>query len=290
MDKKIPKIAGRDLIDYLEKNGYKKEANIFIYKKVFAALVSDFCHFTYEALMCSKKGKLTVAYALLRKPLKDNLFYLEWLLAYPSEFIKLINNDNSSINIASEKINEQKKKDIIKMALLKAKIESWIDPQFIYEMRYDKKSEFGMEPYFQKANHLITTNPHFTTENCNFNFIFSGQEAMVSQWDQIYSILPFLLFYSFHIVESLVLTFAERDNSCFDSTVTKTMIGLNLCLEKIPWNANIVLENAFIDRIGEFEIICPNCNKRIKLTKRNQRNMYLKNTIKCYYCKEEYSL
>jgi hypothetical protein len=41
----------------------------------------------FEALSCSRKEKLAVTFALLRKPLRENLLYLEWLLADPEELL-----------------------------------------------------------------------------------------------------------------------------------------------------------------------------------------------------------
>lgn len=86
--------SGEGLVDWLEAHGYKNEVRKLYYKQVCAALLSDLLHFIYEALQCSRKGKLTVAYALLRKPLKDNLFLLEWLLARPTDFLKRFEGEN----------------------------------------------------------------------------------------------------------------------------------------------------------------------------------------------------
>ena len=44
---------------------------------------SSFMHFSLDAL---KSNRMSVAYALLRKPLKENLFFLEWLLVDSDDF------------------------------------------------------------------------------------------------------------------------------------------------------------------------------------------------------------
>ena len=85
--KAIGGLTGEKLVEWLLANGYRREVFFMEYKQIVAALLSDFLHFIYEALTCSRKGKLTVSYALLRKPLKEKLFYLEWLLAEPSELL-----------------------------------------------------------------------------------------------------------------------------------------------------------------------------------------------------------
>jgi len=78
--------SGEELVKWMEQNGYEAELYEANKRQICVALLSDFCHFIYEALECSQKGKLTVTFALLRKPLKENLFYLEWLLADSSDF------------------------------------------------------------------------------------------------------------------------------------------------------------------------------------------------------------
>lgn len=66
-----------DVIGWLESNNYASHAQEVIYRQVLVALLSDFCHFTFEGLRSSSKGKVTVSYALLRKPLKETLLTFE---------------------------------------------------------------------------------------------------------------------------------------------------------------------------------------------------------------------
>jgi hypothetical protein len=103
------------LFEWLENNGYKLTVYEIYYKQIFVALLSDYCHFIYEALRTSKRGKLTVTYSLLRKPLKENLFYFEWLLADPREFIT--NFDSGLIHTIelSKYVPKEKKIEIKKI-------------------------------------------------------------------------------------------------------------------------------------------------------------------------------
>jgi len=68
-------LQGEELFEWLNENGFKDEVDMLTYKHVFAAVLSDFCHFIHTALICSEKGKLSVTYSLLRKPFKD-YFYI----------------------------------------------------------------------------------------------------------------------------------------------------------------------------------------------------------------------
>ena len=56
-------------------------------RDILQALMVDFLHFVYESLSAAKKGKISVAYALLRKPLTDMLLLLEQILVNRHEFI-----------------------------------------------------------------------------------------------------------------------------------------------------------------------------------------------------------
>ncbi len=70
-------LKGKESWEWMEKNGYMKDTLIFAYQRTAQALLADMCHFLYEALKCAEKGKLTVSFALLRKPLQQNLLFLE---------------------------------------------------------------------------------------------------------------------------------------------------------------------------------------------------------------------
>ena len=80
-DKAFSQLQGGEIADWLEKNEYKDVLEKMILRTLYPALLGDLCQFVAEALDCSEKARLTVTYALLRKPFRDDLFYLEWLLA-----------------------------------------------------------------------------------------------------------------------------------------------------------------------------------------------------------------
>src|SRR5262245_18257238 len=63
---------------WCEANGYRHILDQYSYRNLIFGLLSDMCHFIFEGLKCSEKGKLSVAFSNFRKPLQDNLFYLEW--------------------------------------------------------------------------------------------------------------------------------------------------------------------------------------------------------------------
>jgi hypothetical protein len=194
--KKINGLKGGQFIDYLQNNGYEKEVYDLYYREVISGLLKDFLHFVYEALQASKKGKLTVVYALLRKPFKDNLFYLEWLLAYPEDFLKRFDTVGSPMLSFPSDQTKARQIEIITKAYEKIEGIKLLNGEMMHKLRYDKREFNGLEFLWQQANHLITTNKPIQTEQANFNFIFSNRKARYLQWKQMYALVPLFLFHT----------------------------------------------------------------------------------------------
>ena len=106
---------------------------------------------------------------------------------------------------------------------------------FIYSLRYSKKDEYGLERLWNLANHLVTTCKYYKTESLNLNFIFSGADSKESQWNYLYSVLPYLLFYTVEVIQVvldreigenkfdiLFETFEERAKK-FEKTVPRNL-------------------------------------------------------------------
>ena len=64
--------------EWLITHGHREEMYEVYYRHTFFSLVADFCSYMLESINCAAKMKVAVSYALLRKPLKDTLGYIEW--------------------------------------------------------------------------------------------------------------------------------------------------------------------------------------------------------------------
>jgi len=287
------KKTGEELWIWLENNGYEDIVYHLTCRQICVALLSDLCHFVYEALECSSKGKLTVTYALLRKPFKDNLFYLEWLLAKPQDFFQRFHfNDIRNLAISgSRSITPKKKKEIIGQAINKTKYGQWVDPEFIYQLRYNKKVHYGMERLWQKANHLITTFKFLETEEKNFNFVFSDDTAHKLQWDYLYSFLPILLFHTLEIVQALIATFAIIQNEEEQNIMKlRTTIGLLLWMEKRPRSIKVDELKEIAKSFENAQLCCPKCKKQLPFKKEDLIIFYEEGAIRCRRCQYKIDL
>ncbi|HUA68409.1 MAG TPA: hypothetical protein VMA13_07650 [Candidatus Saccharimonadales bacterium] len=278
----MAKHSGEALVTWLETHGYKNKVRELFYKQICAALLSDFLHFIYEALQCSKKGKLTVAYALLRKPLKDNLFFLEWLLARPAEFLQRFERQNPNGFRLPSKAKEQEQIAIIREAIKATGEGEWIRAEFIHELRFKKNLLYGFEPLWQKANHLVTTFDFLETEPCNFNFVFSNPADRYAQWVGLYWFLPILLYHAVTVVEALLDKFAKRICYEVDIMPLRSTAGLLLCLQKPPVADKMVeTQRLFKKQFESAGLKCPKCSAPYVMNKTNLKQFYSAGSISC---------
>lgn len=248
-------LSGDELWVWLEENNYQYVLDDLVLRQATVALLSDFCHFVYEALKCSKKLKLTVAFALLRKPLKDNLFYLEWLFVNRPEFLKMFKDG------LSEPTTDVRR-GVIKLAVDSIATPRLYDSDLIYDFRYKKSANFGFEGNWNKANHLITTFRDFKTEAQNFNFVFSGEKERETQLRFLYTRLPYLLNYVVEVLESLLGDIEKTDPAYVESMRLRRLAGLAIWAQSLdPVHCGWDIEK-FSEKLKEYlKIECPKCSQ-----------------------------
>lgn len=127
-------------MDWLVDNGYKDIAFRLTKSHVFFSLLRDFMFYMHESINCSERGKVTVAFSNSRKPIKDNLFYMCWLLVESDEFItKLMFEKPQLFDISSL---YKKDKDFVVNIFSKAlKLTKFpLEPNLLFEVIYDGNS------------------------------------------------------------------------------------------------------------------------------------------------------
>jgi|GEM_PF-3390807 len=280
-----------DLITFLEKEERFGEIFMLLYKQVCVAIVSDMTHFIYEALQCSKKGKLTVTFSLLRKPLVENLLYLEYLLTDPGAFI--INFWKGEIDHFG--LGQRQEIDalaIVKLIYEKYPLPQFEDAEFIHDIRYKKDSHQSFQTYFQKATHLVTQARSYKTENTNFNFIYSDAETHEIQWDGLYSYLPIVLFHAYQVIEALLKIVRERSGKELDITDGRVAVGYILWEKFSHWGK--FGEEDVLDRLIEIldlaRFSCVKCNSKIISSEKNYLLFYEHGHLICDSCGKDNDL
>ena len=254
---------------WLIENGYKDMMYEAYYRHTFFSLVGDMCHFIYESIHCAAKMKVAVAYALLRKPLKDNLGYLEWLSVDRSSMLDILLNGPAGkllMNITLAKNNT---------TILESK-----GYNCYFKYRYDRDDESSLEKIWNQANHLITTQPYTRTEDGTLNFIYPTEENLYDLIDRYYIIVPLILSYAIDLVCDMFKEFVSLN----EYTVImnkRTRIGRMMKMtDSIPFDK---IRSLF--QIDNLPTICPHCRHIIKSTDR-MINRLLDGELKCSKCRK----
>ena len=272
-------------LDWLQKHGLNKEIEIILTKEILRAVCSDFINFIFESMHCAKIGKMTVAYALLRKPFTDELLILEQLLLDRKEFIKRFYFSGNPKDYDPSDRNLDKK-SIIDNAIEKLRIPIITSGEFIYNLRYNKEYEAGINGITNHALHIVTKDKRYMTQNQNLNFVFSNNEDMDRYYEHYYNLIPFLLIYSVAIIDELVFSLLEDEDNKNVKTVKefRRFIGLMLFTEYVGINEKKD-NKALIDTITKNLIFeCPKCGNVNQIERADLELFFETETFICSKC------
>lgn len=161
-------------------------------KQLILGFLRDFCYFIQESLDCSRRMRLVVSYALLRRPIVDNLKILLRILADNSFYDNFLERDDYD--------PAQMKDDELKELLAATDEMRMIKPitdAFMYECIYDKNNTGSVINLSNRAIHPVTTRPWNKTGAMNCNFMFTTPADIQELWKHYYAYMPaILMFYS----------------------------------------------------------------------------------------------
>lgn len=254
------------LLDWLKANELNDEITNLLCKHLTMSITHDMVNFIYESLSCAKRGKMTVAYALLRKPFTDELLILEQLLFDPHEFINRFYHlgNPSDYDPSNPKIDKGK---IIENALLTLKPKFIFNKDLLYELRFDKSSQAGINGKSNHALHIVTNDRNYKTENNGLNFIFSQRDDIDTYWDHYYYIIPYLLIYTVAVVDSIIFRYLPGHLNEEIKTIKsfRRIIGLLLWAESIKLSKKKDVTKMF--KSLSIKLDCLNCKEQVELIK-----------------------
>jgi hypothetical protein len=192
--------AAPDVFTWLEENRRLDDRAQLIVGTVLPAVLSDALHCLYEALDCSRKGKLGTTYMLIRKPLQESLFLLESVVLNRLEFAEsLATQPTKQLGAKTGGVGPHTLR--IQRVLELVGESRRLNAAYLAQLRYDKSVEDGFDGICNRAMHLFTDHHAIRTECLNVNFVFSGLPEKLTQWSYLYSRLPYVLYYMFRVVE-----------------------------------------------------------------------------------------
>jgi len=284
--KAFRKLQKGEIIDWLKQNKFDEQVADLYYKVVIAAVVEDFIEFAAKALECAVYGPLTVGIALLRKPLKDNLFALEWMLADPEDYFRRFTSAKPEER-ELRNLTPAHKTEIIRKAAAATAVGEWFPAELLYEFRFDKSSPIGLEALWQKANHLVTTQGVLATESENLNFVFSTEDDQAEQWRAVYGTLPIFFFHALQVYNALLSHFARSSDADKDLMPLRTIAGMALWMRSKGSILNLqTLSKVFYETVQRFirATVCPVCGHRVSSRIANVRRFFEEGCVQCFPC------
>jgi hypothetical protein len=238
-----------DPIASLLENGKRDDAKRIVLNQVTIALYSDLLHFLYEGLTALAKRKFSVAFALLRKPLKESMMFASWVCADEEDFFDRLLRSPAD-HMEEKDLPESRRLDLLRAAVSNLPLTSISDAQLIYDIVFNRKLDSGLAPLFDKAMHLVTSRGRlYRTEELNLNFIFKNP----GENDLFEIIYPRLAYVSLYIL-SLQITLFSRMRSINESFTQWVLTSALGAYHALFANGHSPLVNALNKVLHEFLI------------------------------------
>lgn len=265
-----------DMFQFMKQHGLLQHYKHHIISHLTLGLTSDMLHFIYEALMCFEKRKFAVGFALLRKPLKENLLFLSWLLSNQDDFIARFESNTAT---ALNDIKPEKRIEIFSGAITRLATKEAFSADLLHDVIYSKNNEKSFEPIWQRATHLITSHGSLLkTEDLNINFIFHNPESD-HLYEELYANLPYVLIYAVQLSLEC-FTKILRAN---EQTVSHLIISTMGCYEALFLPGKQHITKLLSKNLRPF-LKCLHCSTPLRLTRYNTAEMYLRETLTCSKC------
>jgi len=214
--------AAENPVEWLQANDMPQDAAKILKCVTFPAVLSDMLHCLYEALECSRKGKLNVTYMLLRKPLQESLYVFEEIVISLEDFAHKLSTQ--PLNLRAERaggVDAHARRIARVLGILDAKVR--FSPKRLAELRYDKA--VGFDGACNRAIHLFTEHHAIRTELMNINFVFSGPAEKQAQWEYLYLHLPYVLDYMRLVIDRIAHGMSPLDLR-YQEEVTRKIAAL----------------------------------------------------------------
>jgi len=260
--------GNHEWIDWLAANGYENHVNDMFYRHVLFSAIKDFQSFMFESVTCAGKMKMSVAYALLRRPFKDALGIIEWLAVDKDAVIQNLEAENPfDLEITRERAKELTDKVQRKYGL---------NPQ--YDLRYkNKDTSTRFELIWDKALHMITTRASPSGKG-ELNFLFAGEKKLAELSDWYYKVAPLVMHYAVELIVELFESIAKPNEVTVGINYLNRMAHLNLIAP--------ILTDSLVKEV-ETLLFCPQCGEQNEYKNRDIASHLQCGVLSCPKCKAE---
>ncbi len=169
-----------DILTWLVRSERRADAMRITLNQVSLALFSDLLHFLFEALRALERRKFTVAIALLRKPLKENLMFATWMCADEEDFFDRMLRSPAD-HLETRNLSPERRAELLRVAVSRVDRLRRLDPARLNGLLFDKASPGGLAAAFDQATHLVTSRSRIMrTAELNLNSSFATRKNRMS--------------------------------------------------------------------------------------------------------------
>lgn len=270
-------------INYFLDRGDVEMARRIAMNTVTPALFADFLNFIYESLSCLERRKFVVAFALLRKPMQQNLLFASRMLAEEAAFFEDLRRSPSEY-LEEHRFPSNERVKIFDAALSKVEHYNFLDASLINEIIYNKELPRGFAHLFAMANHLVTSRGRLArTGNLNLNFIFKNPSDN-DVFESIYLSLSYVLWYALLIQIQLFARMRAVDDS-FTKWMTITTMA---AFDSLFLKGHSSFGSIFTSKLGRF-MNCPYCKKKVSVGRKGAPRFFLGQRVRCNNCGIDYA-
>ena len=271
------KLDDVNIIDFLKDGDLTEPYRLHVVSHVVMALTSDMLNFLYEALKCFEKRKFSVAFSLLRKPLKEHLLFLSWILADEDDFISRFEFNN---HVTLNNVSKERRLEIIRKAISKLHLKGAFDEETIWNYVYSKDHKNGFEVTWQRATHLITSHkPLLKTEDYSFNFIFEDVFD-----DFYYEFLKHNLPYLFLYLSQISFAAFDQIYPISNKAINHHILTTMGCYEALFLDGRGMHISRMFQKTLKDVLECVHCKNPFKIKKKNAPMFYLHEQFICEEC------
>lgn len=266
-----------DFLSFMKDNAILGPYKHHLISHLVLSLSGDMLNFLYESFSCFEKRKFAVAFSLLRKPIKENLTFLCWILGVEDEFIEKFEYETyKSLNHTSK----DKQIKIFKSAIEKLPVPEMFDENLLWDLIFSKESPGGFEQRWQKATHLITSQGNLLkTEKYSINFVFEDPREN-ENYKFIYKNLAYVMIF----VSQVLFECFNRILTMNKATYSHMVVTSMGCYEPLfSGGKNQGMIKMLNKEISEF-LVCIHCNSKITINRKNAPAMYIRDALECNHC------
>lgn len=278
-------VGGEEFVQFLLDNGRHDEVTTLTVKRIVTSVIEDFVGFLSESMNAIKSRKFTVAYALLRKPMMDELLMFEQILNDKKEFIQryYIQGDVKLYDPSDKKFASQKQ-SIVADAVAKLPLKGLFNEKDLYNIRYDGNIKYGLYMPMNQALHIVTTHNGHRTPDRELNFVFANEADYELCWRHYYSLMPMLLMYSASVIDEIIFDLLpEMLHIKHMKTARRYLADMVLCgaFDGV-WEGADEFVN---DLSAELAHTCKSCGNEVKVNLEDLHLFVYMNEINCATCK-----